>query len=80
MKAEIDSMGRVALTPETTTEAYALSKWRAETWVTQADTARAESGHWRGSRLTIVPLELRPPPGSLQRFSAPPDRREIWRT
>lgn len=51
MKAEMAADGVIWLLPESSAEAYALRQWTHTALVVQADPARDEQCHWRGSML-----------------------------
>lgn len=53
MKAELTATGTLVLTPECSTEAYALQCWSERAVVQQADEQLAEKFHYRGSSITI---------------------------
>lgn len=57
MIAEMSSTGTITLQAETSVEAYALTTWASQAIVMQQDIQRAESCHWRGSRLIVKPFE-----------------------
>lgn len=53
MRAEMNAQGVITLSPETSVEAYALSKWVAHAAVMVSDIQRAEGMYWRGSMLFV---------------------------
>ena len=53
MKAELNENGVMCITPENSTEAYALTRWSADAWVMTNDMKRMENGHWRGSMVVV---------------------------
>lgn len=60
MKAEITKDGVLVLTPQSSTEEYALKKWRAESEIIHKDLARRLESVYRGDRITITDEDVCP--------------------
>lgn len=63
MKAEIGRDGVLYVTPESTTESFALDQWAEKSKVKlhtlEVDMRLKEEEYWRGSKVRVMPLPLK---------------------
>jgi hypothetical protein len=53
VKAELDKHGCLVITPESTTESYAMQHWCSVNMIQVRDIARAENWYLRGTSILI---------------------------